>query len=101
MKALCQECLYEERLDCLPVAVIAQVSTQSFGPATKTATFLGYDVIGFLKGFEGLADPPQWMPLNLENTWNILDQGGTILGSTNKGRFSAKVGTDETRRFPL
>lgn len=68
--------------------------------ATKTATFLGYDVIGFLKGFEGLADPPQWMPLNLENTWNILDQGGTILGSTNKGRFSAKVGADETRRLP-
>lgn len=68
--------------------------------ATKTATFLGYDVMGFLKGFEGLADPTQWTPLNLENTWNILDQGGTILGSTNMGRFSAKVGTDQTQSIP-
>jgi ATP-dependent phosphofructokinase / diphosphate-dependent phosphofructokinase len=68
--------------------------------ATKTASYLGYEVIGFLKGFEGLADPATWIPLTLENTWNILDQGGTILGSTNKGRFSAKVGTDQTRLIP-
>jgi 6-phosphofructokinase 1 len=32
------------------------------------------------------------MPLDLANTANILLQGGTILGSTNKGRFSALVG---------
>jgi 6-phosphofructokinase 1 len=32
------------------------------------------------------------MPLDLRNTANILLQGGTILGSTNKGRFSALVG---------
>ncbi|NCA10467.1 ATP-dependent 6-phosphofructokinase, partial [bacterium] len=32
------------------------------------------------------------MPLDLQNTANILLQGGTILGSTNKGRFSALVG---------
>lgn len=65
--------------------------------ATKSATYLGYELIGFLKGFEGLADPVRWMPLTIENTWNILDRGGTILGSTNKGRFSAKVGIDEQR----
>lgn len=65
--------------------------------ATKSATYLGYDVVGFLKGFEGLADPVQTMPLNIENTANILNEGGTILGSTNKGRFSAKVGNDESR----
>lgn len=68
--------------------------------ATKSATYLGYDVIGFLKGFEGLADPIQSIPLNLENTWSILDQGGTILGSTNRGRFSAKIGTDQLRKIP-
>ncbi len=68
--------------------------------ATKSATFLGYDTIGFCKGFEGLVTPVQSIPLTLENTWNILDQGGTILGSTNKGRFSAKVGKDQTRRIP-
>lgn len=67
--------------------------------ATKTGIYLGYEMVGFLKGFEGLAQPLRTMPLTLENTWNILDQGGTILGSTNRGRFSAKVGIDETRRI--
>ncbi|MCA9134029.1 MAG: 6-phosphofructokinase, partial [Planctomycetales bacterium] len=67
--------------------------------ATKSAIYLGYDVVGFLKGFEGLADPVRTIPLTLDNTWNLLDQGGTILGSTNKGRFAAKVGKDDTRRI--
>ncbi len=67
--------------------------------ATKSAIHLGYDVIGFLKGFEGLADPIRTMPLTLENTANILNLGGTILGSTNKGRFSAKVGVDKKRQI--
>jgi ATP-dependent phosphofructokinase / diphosphate-dependent phosphofructokinase len=67
--------------------------------ATKSAIHLGYQVVGFRKGFEGLADPVRTMPLTLENTANILDQGGTILGSTNKGRFSAKVGLDESRKL--
>lgn len=67
--------------------------------ATKSATYLGYNVVGFRRGFEGLADQDT-MDLTLENTANILDEGGTILGSTNKGRFSAKVGNDESRRIP-
>ncbi len=65
--------------------------------ATKSAIHLGYEVVGFKKGFEGLANPVQTMPLTLENTGGILDEGGTILGSTNKGRFSAKVGNEQTR----
>jgi len=60
--------------------------------AVKSALKLGYDCVGFLKGYEGLVDPVAWMPLDLANTANILLQGGTILGSTNKGRFSALVG---------
>ncbi|MCR9294305.1 MAG: ATP-dependent 6-phosphofructokinase [bacterium] len=66
--------------------------------ATKSAIFLGYEVIGFRRGYEGLADL-NTMPLTLENTANILNVGGTILGSTNRGRFSAKVGNEETRRI--
>ena len=65
--------------------------------SVKTAVHLGYEVTGFLRGYEGLVSPGAYMPLNLENTWNILDRGGTILGSTNKGRFTAKVGSDSTR----
>ena len=65
--------------------------------SVKTAINLGYEVIGFLRGFEGLVDPVATMKLDLVNTFGILDQGGTILGSTNRGRFSAKVGIDEKR----
>ncbi|MCA9191923.1 MAG: ATP-dependent 6-phosphofructokinase [Planctomycetales bacterium] len=65
--------------------------------ATKSAIHLGFEVLGFLRGFEGLADPVTYMPLTIENTMNILDQGGTILGSTNKGRFTVKTGVDDTR----
>ena len=68
--------------------------------ATKAGVHLGYDVIGIKRGFEGLASPFQAIELNIENTANILDQGGTILGSTNKGRFSAKVGVNEARAIP-
>ena len=60
--------------------------------AVKSALRLGYDCVGFLRGYEGLVDPVAWMPLDLTNTANILLQGGTILGSTNKGRFSVLVG---------
>ena len=67
--------------------------------AVKTALRLGYDCIGFLRGYEGLADPVAYMPLDLQNTANILLQGGTILGSTNQGRFSALVGEGERLRI--
>jgi ATP-dependent phosphofructokinase / diphosphate-dependent phosphofructokinase len=60
--------------------------------AVKSALRLGYDCVGFLRGYEGLVDPVAYMPLDLTNTANILLQGGTILGSTNKGRFSVLVG---------
>ena len=60
--------------------------------AVKSADRLGYDVVGFINGFEGLVDPVAYKPLNRKNTSGILHQGGTILGSTNKGRFTAKVG---------
>lgn len=61
----------------------------------KSASQLGYDCIGFLKGYEGLVDPVSYVPLNNKNTSGILNQGGTILGSTNKGRFAATAGVDQ------
>ena len=60
--------------------------------ATKTSYWLGYDVVGFEDGFEGLIDPIRYQLLTPRNTAGILVQGGTILGSTNKGRFGARVG---------
>jgi phosphofructokinase-like protein len=67
--------------------------------ATKSATRLGYDVIGFLRGYEGLVDPVSYMPLDARLTADILLKGGTILGSSNKGRFTALVGTGERVRI--
>jgi 6-phosphofructokinase 1 len=60
--------------------------------ATKTAQRLGYNCIGFLKGYEGLVDPVRYMPLDSRVTADILLKGGTILGSSNQGRFTALVG---------
>jgi ATP-dependent phosphofructokinase / diphosphate-dependent phosphofructokinase len=61
----------------------------------KSAEQLGYDCVGFLKGYEGLVDPVSYIPLNRKNTSGILNRGGTILGSTNKGRFAATVGVQD------
>jgi 6-phosphofructokinase 1 len=61
----------------------------------KSANTHGYEVIGFLKGYEGLVDPVSYIPLTHKNTGGILNQGGTILGSTNKGRFAATVGVND------
>ena len=61
----------------------------------KSGAQLGYETIGFLKGYEGLVDPVSYIPLDYRNTTGILTQGGTILGSTNKGRFAATVGVND------
>ncbi|MFK8113541.1 MAG: 6-phosphofructokinase [Rubripirellula sp.] len=60
----------------------------------KTGHWLGYQVLGFELGFEGLIDPIRYKVLTPENTGGILTKGGTILGSTNKGRFGARAGKD-------
>jgi 6-phosphofructokinase 1 len=61
----------------------------------KSAEQLGYDCVGFLKGYEGLVDPVSYIPLNSRNTSGILTRGGTIIGSTNKGRFAATAGVSD------
>ena len=67
--------------------------------AVNSCTQLGYDCVGFLKGYEGLYDPVQFVTLTPENTANILNEGGTILGSTNKGRFAATVGVQDRQEI--
>lgn len=63
--------------------------------AVKSCHQLGYDCVGFLKGYEGLYDPVQYVHLTPASTKGILNQGGTILGSTNKGRFAAVKGVQD------
>lgn len=66
----------------------------------KTGMALGYQILGFEQGFEGLVEPVRCRFLDHRNTAGILVQGGTILGSTNRGRFAARVGVDDVKKLP-
>ena len=66
----------------------------------KAATQQGWESIGILGGYEGLLEPRQFRPLDYHAIDGLLIRGGTILGTANRGRFSAKVGHGETRQLP-
>lgn len=57
----------------------------------KAGIPLGYEFIGFERGWEGLLDM-QFVNLDRAAVRGISHLGGTILRTTNKGRFAAKVG---------
>jgi ATP-dependent phosphofructokinase / diphosphate-dependent phosphofructokinase len=61
---------------------------------------LGWEVIGFRDGFEGLLPPGDFTVLKPKDTVGILKLGGTILGTTNKGHFAAKVGKGDIAEVP-
>ena len=67
--------------------------------AYKSAHRQGHDCIGFLRGYEGLVNPVSYVTLTNQNTSGILSQGGTILGSTNKGRFVTRTGVDDRQEL--
>jgi len=58
----------------------------------RAATNRAWEVVGFHDGFEGLLPPANYEILDLRRTAGIMQLGGTILGTTNKGHFIAKVG---------
>jgi 6-phosphofructokinase 1 len=64
------------------------------------ASKLGWEVVGFRDGFEGLLPPGDYMHLDPTKTIGILKLGGTILGTTNKGHFVAKVGDGSVACVP-
>jgi len=66
----------------------------------KAAAKRGWETIGFLGGYEGILEPQQYVELDYQKLGSLLTRGGTILGTANRGRFSAKVGHGETRRLP-
>jgi len=65
-----------------------------------SAHTLGWEVLGFIDGYEGLLSPVNYRILTLENTQGITATGGTIIGTTNKGRFVAKHGHGEKAQIP-
>jgi len=66
----------------------------------KSATKRGWDTIGFLGGYEGLLEPMRYRHLDYKEMDALLFVGGTILGTTNKGRFAAKTGHGEVQEIP-
>lgn len=66
----------------------------------KAAIRRGWKAVGIVGGYEGLLPPQQTMALEGDLLAGLLVRGGTILGTANQGRFTAKVGHGETRQLP-
>ncbi|MFB3893888.1 MAG: 6-phosphofructokinase [Phycisphaerae bacterium] len=60
----------------------------------------GWETIGFLGSYEGILEPQRYIELDYQKLGPMLTRGGTILGTANRGRFSAKVGHGRTRSLP-
>src|SRR2546429_23874 len=56
---------------------------------------LGWEVLGVLDGFEGLLPPGNYIVLDRKRAAGIMPRGGTIIGTTNRGHFVAKVGAGD------
>ena len=69
--------------------------------AAKAAQRRGWQAVGILGGYEGLLAPQQTRMLEGDLLAGLLVRGGTILGTANQGKFSAKVGHGESRRLPV
>jgi len=68
--------------------------------ASRACEKLGWELIGFRDGFEGLLLPGDYMILDRRTTAGIMHLGGTILGTVNKGHFVAKVGAGDRAQVP-
>jgi 6-phosphofructokinase 1 len=66
----------------------------------KSAHRRGWESIGILGGYDGLLEPQRHRPLDYRELGALLLRGGTILGSSNRGRFTAKVGHGDAQRLP-
>lgn len=67
----------------------------------KAANRRGWEAIGIVNGFEGLLEPRQTLALDRQALAGLLIRGGTILGTANRGRFSAKTGFGTERDLPV
>ncbi len=65
----------------------------------KAAAKRGWSTLGILGGFEGLLAPVQTRPLDYREMDGLLHLGGTVLSTSNSGRFAAKVGHGEAKRI--
>jgi ATP-dependent phosphofructokinase / diphosphate-dependent phosphofructokinase len=61
---------------------------------------LGWEIVGFRDGFEGLLPPGNHGILDRSSIDGIMALGGTIIGTTNRGHFVAKVGAGNRTIVP-
>jgi len=66
----------------------------------KAAAQRGWESIGILGGYDGLLPPGKFRALDYHALDGLLLRGGTILGTANRGQFTAKVGHGESRSLP-
>jgi 6-phosphofructokinase len=60
----------------------------------------GLEVVGFAEGYEGLLAPASARVLTPANTRGIEATGGSLLGATNKGRFTTRRGPGGQAALP-
>src|SRR5437868_2915435 len=61
---------------------------------------LGWDVVGFRDGFEGLLPPGSHVILDRNSIDGIMALGGTIIGTKNRGHVVAKTGAGDRTVVP-
>src|SRR5207245_8355580 len=61
---------------------------------------LGWELVGFRDGFEGLLPPGNHVILDRKSIDGIMALGGTIIGTTNRGHFVAKTGAGDRTVVP-
>jgi phosphofructokinase-like protein len=66
----------------------------------KAAARRGWETIGIIGGYDGLLPPGNVRSLDYQALDGLLVRGGTILGTANRGQFTAKVGHGEGRNLP-
>ena len=67
---------------------------------SKTAAKRGWETIGIIGGYDGLLPPHNFRVLDYKALDGLLVRGGTILGTANRGQFSAKTGHGEVHQIP-
>ncbi|MFM8364416.1 MAG: 6-phosphofructokinase, partial [Verrucomicrobiota bacterium] len=60
--------------------------------ASRASEKLGWELIGFHDGFEGLLPPADFVVLDRKTTSGIMHLGGTLLGTVNRGHFVTRGG---------
>src|SRR5688572_29164950 len=66
----------------------------------KAAARRGWETTGIIGGYDGLLPPCNVRVLDYHALDGLLVRGGTILGTANRGQFTAKVGHGDSRQIP-